>query len=145
MVFQVGEEEGDTFTVNFDNSHRESAGEGKTDIDDILIDYVGDDLASWSVLNQDAANHGITVLDTAIKSLAKTIQQVGDDQARLTSKEESLSLGISNTEATRSRIEDADFAKELMNMMKLQILQQTSVSAFTQSNSAPQVVLSLFR
>ena len=145
MVFQVGEEEGDTFTVNFDNSHRESAGEGKTDIDDILIDYVGDDLASWSVLNQDAANHGITVLDTAIKSLAKTIQQVGDDQARLTSKEESLSLGISNTEATRSRIEDADFAKEQMNMMKLQILQQTSVSAFTQSNSAPQVVLSLFR
>ena len=36
MTFQVGEEEGDTFTVNFDNSHRESAGEGRTDVDAIL-------------------------------------------------------------------------------------------------------------
>ena len=105
----------------------------------------GNTVVTWGTLDQDAANHGIGVLDTAIKSLAKTIQQVGDDQARLSSKEESLSLGISNTEATRSRIEDADFAKEQMSMMKLQILQQTSVSAFTQSNSAPQVVLSLFR
>jgi flagellin len=243
MIFQVGEETSDRFTVNFDNSTRSAAGEGSTNIDDILKNGVevasttyngselaaderlsfsyavevggnmdgftgvtidglteGDDftfdsstgtvtiigdglnttadaytitwsgtddgvamsdetsditltangtentvLSSWSELDQTASNHGISVLDTAIKSLAKTIQQVGDDQARLSSKEESLSLGISNTEATRSRIEDADFAKEQMSMMKLQILQQTSVSAFTQSNSAPQVVLSLFR
>jgi flagellin len=102
-------------------------------------------LSGWKHLDQTASNHGISVLDEAIKSVAKTIQKVGDYQARLSSKEESLSLGISNTEATRSRIEDADFAKEQMSMMKLQILQQTSVSAFTQSNSAPQVVLSLFR
>jgi len=103
------------------------------------------DSADWSALTQSEAQSGINTLDGAIKALAKTIQQVGDDQARLSSKEESLSLGISNTEATRSRIEDADFAKEQMNMMKLQILQQTSMAAFTQSNSAPQVVLSLFR
>ena len=84
-------------------------------------------------------------LDDAIKSLAKSIQSVGDSNARLSSKEESLSLAVSNTESTRSRIEDADFAKEQMNMMKLQILQQTSVSSFSQANSAPQMVLSLFR
>ena len=48
---------------------------------------------------------------------------MGDYQVRLSSKEESISLGIANTEATRSRIEDADFAKEQMTMMKLQILQ----------------------
>ena len=70
---------------------------------------------------------------------------MGDFNARLSSKEESLSNAISNTEATRSRIEDADFAKEQMSMMKLQILQQTTVSSFAQANSAPQVVLSLFR
>ncbi|MED5476112.1 MAG: flagellin, partial [Candidatus Neomarinimicrobiota bacterium] len=46
---------------------------------------------------------------------------------------------------SRSRIEDADFAKEQMEMVKLQILQQTGVSAFSQANSAPQVVLSLFK
>lgn len=116
-----------SYTINFDDSTTSSTTVG------------------WSSLSQDDANDGITRLDTAIKSMAKTIQSMGDYQARLSSKEESLSLGISNTEATRSRIEDADFAKEQMTMMKLQILQQTSVSAFTQSNSAPQVVLSLFR
>ena len=73
------------------------------------------------------------------------MQSVGDFNARLSSKEESLSLAISNTEATRSRIEDADFAKEQMSMMKLQILQQTTMSSFSQANSAPQMVLSLFR
>ena len=88
---------------------------------------------------------GIGVADKAIKSLAKSIQNVGDFNARLSSKEESLSLAISNTEATRSRIEDADFAKEQMSMMKLQILQQTTVASFSQANSAPQMVLGLIR
>ena len=91
------------------------------------------------------ASSAISTLDAAIKSLAKSIQKVGDYNARLSSKEESLSLAISNTEATRSRVEDADFAKEQMSMMKLQILQQTSVSSFSQANAAPQMVLGLLR
>jgi flagellin len=99
----------------------------------------------WGALTQAEAQAGISKVDDAIKSLAKSIQSVGDSNARLSSKEESLSLAISNTEATRSRIEDADFAKEQMNMMKLQILQQTTVSSFSQANSAPQMVLGLFR
>ena len=99
----------------------------------------------WNQLTQVEASSGISKLDKAIKSLAKSMQSVGDFNARLSSKEESLSLAISNTEATRSRIEDADFAKEQMSMMKLQILQQTTMSSFSQANSAPQMVLSLFR
>jgi len=147
MTFQVGEENTDTFAVEFDNSNRINVGEAGTSIDGILVTDSDSDgtTDTWSQLSQTDASSGITVLDTAIKEMAKSIQKMGDYQARLSSKEESLSLGISNTEATRSRIEDADFAKEQMTMMKLQILQQTSVSAFTQSNSAPQVVLSLFR
>ena len=89
--------------------------------------------------------HAIEILDSAIKSLAKSIQNVGDSNARLSSKEESLSLGISNTEATRSRIEDADFAKEQMDMMKLSILQQTTIGSFAQANSSGQMVLALFQ
>ena len=102
-------------------------------------------ISTTDLSTQSGAQTAITTLDTAIKSLAKSIQKVGDYNARLSSKEESLSLAISNTEATRSRIEDADFAKEQMSMMKLQILQQTSVSSFSQANSAPQMVLSFFR
>ena len=106
---------------------------------------VAGEALNWGALTQAEAQAGISKVDDAIKSLSKSIQSVGDSNARLSSKEESLSLAISNTEATRSRIEDADFAKEQMNMMKLQILQQTTVSSFSQANSAPQMVLGLFR
>jgi len=133
MTFQVGEGATDTLAVTFGTSVQATVGEDNTDI------------SATTLATQAGATTAITTLDTAIKSLSKSIQNVGDYNSRLSSKEESLSLAISNTEATRSRIEDADFAKEQMSMMKLQILQQTSVSSFTQANSAPQMVLSLFR
>ena len=136
MRFQVGEETLDTFDVEFDASVRDDIGENNNNLDSI---------ADWATLDQTEAANGIDILESAIDSLSATIQRMGDYQARLTSKEESLSIGVANTEASRSRIEDADFAKEQMEMVKLQILQQTGVSAFSQANSAPQVVLSLFK
>tara|TARA_B100000941_G_scaffold232196_1_gene174666 strand:+ start:1310 stop:2188 length:879 start_codon:yes stop_codon:yes gene_type:complete len=142
MRFQVGEETLDTFEVEFDASVRDDIGE---DAGNNLDDIVGGISEGWATLTQDQATTGIDELESAIDSLSATIQRMGDYQARLTSKEESLSIGVANTEASRSRIEDADFAKEQMEMVKLQILQQTGVSAFSQANSAPQVVLSLFK
>jgi len=133
-TFQVGEGNGDTLAVTLSVSDATNG-----------IGEDGTDISATSLADQSDAQTAIATLDSAIKSLAKSIQKVGDYNARLSSKEESLSLAISNTEATRSRIEDADFAKEQMGMMKLQILQQTSVSSFSQANSAPQMVLSLFR
>jgi len=133
MTFQVGEGASDTLAVTFGTSVAATIGEDDTDI------------SATTLATQVGATAAITTLDTAIKSLSKSIQNVGDNNARLSSKEESLSLAISNTEATRSRIEDADFAKEQMNMMKLQILQQTTISSFSQANAAPQMVLGLLR
>tara|TARA_B100000609_G_C16889742_1_gene269088 strand:- start:194 stop:367 length:174 start_codon:yes stop_codon:yes gene_type:complete len=52
---------------------------------------------------------------------------------------------IETNEAVRSNYEDADFAKEQMELMKVQILQQTATAALAQDNSALQSVLSLFR
>jgi len=133
MTFQVGEGASDTLAVTFRTSVAATIGEDDTDI------------SATTLATQAGATAAITTLDTAIKSLSKSIQNVGDNNARLSSKEESLSLAISNTEATRSRIEDADFAKEQMSMMKLQILQQTTISSFSQANAAPQMVLGLLR
>ena len=135
MTFQVGEDNSNTLAVAFNSSTSSTVGETATDISETAV----------SLSSAASASTAIGTLDTAIKELEKSIQEMGDFNARLSSKEESLSLAISNTEATRSRIEDADFAKEQMSMMKLQILQQTTISSFAQANSAPQVVLSLFR
>jgi len=160
-TFQVGENNGDTLAAALSNSVTGVATAGTYDgtaVTDANTDGFADDgvsgvgedaviIANLSLGGSNGTNaqSAITRLDSAIKSLSKSIQKVGDYNARLSSKEESLSLAISNTEATRSRVEDADFAKEQMSMMKLQILQQTSVSSFSQANAAPQMVLGLLR
>ena len=150
ITFQVGENQNDRFVVKFDNSNRTNVGEGSIDLDFIVTDpnfayTVQQSENEWSNLTQIEAQNGISTMDLAIKDLTKTIQRMGDYQARLSSKEESVSVAISNTENARSRVEDSDIAKEQMSMMKLQILQQTTISSFTQSNSNPQMILSIFR
>ena len=126
--FQVGETASDTLSVTLNN-----ADSATLNIDDV-------DLTS-----QTSAALAITALGTAIDDLAASMQDVGNFQARLSSKETTLELAATNTEAVRSSIEDADFAEEQMQVMKLQILQQTALSSFAQANSAPQSVLSLFQ
>ncbi len=83
-------------------------------------------------------------INTAITTVKNSIASIGSYQARLSTKETTLTNAITNTEASRSRIADADFAKEQLEALKLQIMQQTATSALAQANSAPQIVLSLF-
>ena len=91
------------------------------------------------------ASTAISTVSSAINSAAGLIQAVGQYKVRLGSKEQTLAVASTSTEAVRSAVSDADFAKEQMEVMKLQILQQTALSSFSQANSAPQVVLPLFR
>ncbi|MEA3287489.1 MAG: flagellin [Candidatus Marinimicrobia bacterium] len=123
-------------------------GEGASD--ELTITLQNSDSAALSINSLDlssanGASGAISTASSAIDTLAGRIQDVGEYKVRLASKERTLSVAVTNAEATRSVIEDADFAKEQMEVMKLQILQQTAVSSLVQANSAPQVVLSLFR
>ena len=92
----------------------------------------------------DGADDAIATIDASIDILAGYIQNVGDSMVRLGKKESFLGVSVANTDAVRSQYEDADFAVEQMELLKLQILQQTSVSALAQANSGPAVVLKLF-
>ncbi len=91
------------------------------------------------------ASTAISTISSAIDTLSDHMKDLGEYKIRLQSKESNLSNAITNTESVRSTLEDADFAKEQMEVMKLQILQQTSLSSLTQANAAPQLVLSMFR
>ena len=123
-------------------------GEGASD--ELLISLGNGDSTALSIdtINLSTANGAstaITLANDAIDTLASRIQEVGQYKVRLGTKERTLSVAVTNAEATRSVIEDADFAQEQMEVLKLQILQQTAVSSLSQANSAPQVVLSLFK
>ncbi len=126
--FQTGELASETLSVTLNDADSAALG-----------------VNSISLATQASANAAITTVSSAIDDLSGRMKDVGEYKVRLQSKEANLSNAITNTEAVRSTIEDADFAKEQMEVMKLQILQQTSLSSLTQANSAPQLVLSMFR
>jgi flagellin len=84
-------------------------------------------------------------IDAGIASISAEIAKLGDAQSRLTFKSDNLQTSMTNNDAAKSRMVDADFAKEQMEIVKLQILQQTGTAALSQANAAPQSVLSLLR
>lgn len=125
--FQVGEGSSETLTVAF------SAATGATSL-------LG--VAAGSVTS---ANIASLTADTALSTVNTEIGKIGAVVNRLQTKEANLTTAITNTEAAKSRILDADVAKEQIMASKLSILQQTSTAQLAQANSSPQAFLSLFR
>ena len=83
------------------------------------------------------------VLDDALNKVDSLRSELGAVQNRFESAIENLSTNETNLSAARSRIEDADYATEVANMTKSQILQQAGTSVLAQANQIPQNVLSL--
>jgi len=82
-------------------------------------------------------------LDTALSRVDALRSDLGAIQNRMESAIENLSTTETNLSAARSRIEDADYATEVANMTRSQILQQAGTSVLAQANQIPQSVLSL--
>ena len=84
-------------------------------------------------------------LDAAFKKLDTLTGELGAVQNRLESTISNLNNVVNNLSSARSRIQDADYATEVSNMSKAQILQQAGTSVLAQANQVPQTVLSLLR
>jgi flagellin len=127
--FQVGEASTDSFSVS---------------VGTMSVAQLGVATASLVVTTAANATSLLAKIDAGITTISNKMGSIGDSQKRLTFKQDALGIAINNNEAARSRIADADFAKEQMQIVKLQILQQTGTAAVAQANAAPQSVLSLF-
>ena len=82
-------------------------------------------------------------LDGALSTVDSLRSELGAMQNRFESAISNLSTTETNLTAARSRIEDADYAVEVSNMTRAQILQQAGTSVLAQANQVPQGVLSL--
>jgi len=91
------------------------------------------------------ANKGIAMIDGAINALNTMRADLGAVQNRFTSTVTNLQTTSENLSASRSRIQDADFASETASMTRGQILQQAGTAMLAQANSLPNGVLSLLR
>ena len=125
--FQVGETSSESLNVAF------SAVTGATALLSV---------AAGSVTS---ANISSVSVDAALVTVSAEIGTIGAKTNRLYIKEANLNTAITNTEAAKSRILDADIAKEQIAAVKLQILQQTATAQLAQANQSPAIFLSLLR
>ncbi|QGW83946.1 FliC/FljB family flagellin [Variovorax paradoxus] len=84
-------------------------------------------------------------LDAALKMVDDLRSSLGAVQNRFDSTIANLGTTVTNLSSSRSRIEDADYAVEVSNMTRAQILQQAGTSVLAQANQTTQGVLSLLR
>ncbi|MEX9843028.1 FliC/FljB family flagellin [Providencia rettgeri] len=87
----------------------------------------------------------LSKLDKALSDIDSQRSYLGAFQNRMQSTINNLNNSVNNLSAARSRIQDADFATEVSNMSRGQILQQAGTAVLAQANQVPQGVLSLLR
>jgi len=104
-----------------------------------------DKVSSVDIGNQDGANSALEVIDGALAAIDNHRAGLGALQNRFDSVIKNLQNVSENTSAARSRIQDADFAKETANLSKSQVLQQAGIAILSQANQSSQNVLSLLR
>jgi len=101
--------------------------------------------ASEDVKSVAGADKMIVAMDAALKAVSSSRADLGAVQNRFTSVIANLNTTSENLTASRSRIRDADYAKETAELSRTQILAQAGTAMLAQANQATQGVLSLLR
>ncbi|MDP3616415.1 MAG: flagellin, partial [Rhodoferax sp.] len=91
------------------------------------------------------STNALATVDAALAKVDAQRGSLGAVQNRFDSVISNLGTTINNLSSSRSRIEDADYAVEVSNMSRAQILQQAGTSVLAQANQSTQGVLSLLR
>ena len=100
-------------------------------------------VSDLDVLTQDTAQDAIAAIDGAINFIDSQRADLGAIQNRFGHTISNLANISENVSASRSRIQDTDFATETAQMTKNQILQQAGTSILSQANQIPQAAISL--
>lgn len=125
--FQVGPDANTTININIGTSM------GSTGLGINAID----------ISTSTGAQSAITALDSALSTINSTRADLGAKQNRFSSTIRNLNSIMENVSASRSRVQDADFAAESAALARNQVLQQASTSMLAQANQQPQIALSL--
>lgn len=132
--------DGSTPTLTF----QVGANSGQT-IDVTSVDLSGVTAALGNVTTFADAQTMIDSVDAQLTIVNSGRADLGAVQNRFESVVRSVQTTSENVSASRSRIQDADFAQETAALTRAQILQQAGTAMLAQANSAPQNVLSLLR
>jgi flagellin len=98
-----------------------------------------------AAVNSAAAAVDLGSIDKAIALVDTQRSALGATQNQLTSAVTNIGTTVTNLSASRSRIEDADYATEVSNMTRAQILQQAGTSVLAKANQSTQGVMALLQ
>jgi flagellin len=153
--FQVGSKDSETISISmsssdsynlFSVSSATGATGGSVNGNARATSAEGFDVLSGTVTTGGTTDGSpLADIDAAIKAVDSQRSLLGASQNRFESTITNLNNTVSNLTAARSRIQDSDYATEVSNMSRAQILQQAGSSVLAQANQVPQTMLSLLR
>ncbi|MEB7926289.1 flagellin FliC [Atlantibacter hermannii] len=149
LVQQKANKTGGTLTIGADTYNVDAAGGVKkgAGTEQIFVKDAGTSKATLVEQSKasEATRNQLDLIDKAISQVDTFRGALGAVQNRFDSTITNLGNTINNLSSARSRIEDSDYATEVSNMSRAQILQQAGTSVLAQANQTTQNVLSLLR
>ncbi len=109
------------------------------------IAATGTAVSALDISNVAGANAALSSIDAALQTINGSRAALGAVQNRFGSTIENLQTASENLSASRSRIQDADFAMETAALSRAQVLQQAGTAMVAQANQLPQQVLQLLQ
>ena len=103
------------------------------------------DKAPTNLLTVNSANDVIMNVNKSLDRIASTRATMGAVMNRLEHVIDNLTNVVMNSEASRSQIEDADYAKASTELARTQIMQQAATAVLAQANTSQQTVLKLLQ
>ena len=135
--FQVGSITGTTSTISVAIPNSKTVGGTGTAI---FAGINADDISTVG-----GASTAITNLDAALTASNAARSKIGAGINQLTYAADNLSNISMNTAASRSRIEDTDYAQASTELARTQIIQQAATAMLAQANQSHQSVLALLK
>ncbi|MES2802853.1 MAG: flagellin [Bdellovibrionota bacterium] len=108
---------------------------------DGTIDGLG--LNGVDIAEKDGARELLSTLDGALEKVSRMRSGFGAVQSRLESTVNGLDVKQENLQSARSRLMDADVAKESADLASASMLQQASISVLSQANQQPYQAMKL--
>lgn len=137
LVFQIGPNQNQTASIAIDRAHSQSLGIG-------VANNQFANLSEIDVTNAGKAQDAIGIIDRAVDDMTNLRGALGAfQQNTLESTANNLRATLENTINAESVIRDTDFAQEISEFTKHQVLMQSGTSVLGNANQIPQLVLSL--
>ncbi|MBQ6773561.1 MAG: hypothetical protein IJP48_05780 [Synergistaceae bacterium] len=128
ITFQTGADNGEDFIIQLGDTSSLALG-----------------IEGVNLLTRESASRSITILDQAINKVSSQRAKIGAYNNALEHTIENLTTTSLNLAESESRIRDTDMSKSILELVRLQILNQSGTSMLAQANQLPQNILSLLQ